>query len=258
MTLTITRHGGKTSRWFVCGWDFTPDASLTSTHAAGLMSSTAKKHPPILGIHMFVPLLKPTVILSMHYLNIYVYVDGEKKVYVFFLMADTVAAFPVCVPHACGPLLSIPSGYNSQLGLFKNWCPWQHLMATARGQRDTGREAEIKYGGRGTVSEEKTWGNQVEKKKRSQKSRPLFRSPVVQMMPSCSTAAGEVRQMHAVMCLSSLLSNTHGTKHSEAPFGLPPRWAKRPGPRFRFLDKPYSSTGRVRPVSYSGRDGNVC
>ena len=68
--------------------------------------------------------------------------DGERgrSNKAVFSRRGGVAVF-LCVPHACfvrvWPLLSIPPGLQHQRSLFKNWYPWQHIMARAPGQTHT-------------------------------------------------------------------------------------------------------------------------
>lgn len=61
-----------------------------------------------------------------------------------------------CLFYACVAPVVNTTRLQHQHRLFKNWYPWQHLMAKAWGQRDTGRE-------RG----ETWWGKREREKKES-------------------------------------------------------------------------------------------
>lgn len=96
--------------------------------------------------------------------------------------------------YACvAPVGKIPPRLQHQHWLFKNWCPWQHQIAKARGQRDAGRERGEPAGGKKGEKGAVNW------------------EPVTQMMPSSSVCWRVERDADTQ---ASLLG--HRMKHSLA------------------------------------------
>ncbi len=87
-----------------------------------------------------------------------------------------------CLFYACVAPVVNTTRLQHQHRLFKNWYPWQHLMAWGlRAERHRKRE-----------------GRDLAEEERKRKKREL----VAQMMPSSSVVAGGVRQTRTVMSLS--------------------------------------------------------